>query len=662
MGAVLKKGVNDLLTVMPNLAKEWHPVKNGKLTPADVCVKSSRKVWWLLTVERYGKVYKLEWEALVSNRANGSGCPYTSKPPRKLLKGFNDLVTTNPKIAALWHPEKNEDMSPDMIFGSTNDKYWWCHEVQAYGKSVLHEWKARPNEVTENSCPFCTGAKVKQGVNDLKTTHPDIAKQWDNLNNDFKNIHNVSAGSNKRANWICNACGHKWNAIINNRTRGSGCPDCARRYQTSFSEQTIYYYLKTAFPTCVNRDITKLEGLELDILLPNEKIAIEYNGLRFHSSKEKQKRNDLKHQLCKEKGILLITVIEHEFLIQHDILKHIIYCKEKSDYSHMNYVMKCINDELKGYLREPIKVDIPLHRQSIYAQYWKSVEERSLAIKFPELLDEWDYEKNKLNPYMVFAHSNVVVYWKHIVIKNNKESVHSWQSSVSRRTTQGHGCSICAGKKILIGFNDLKTEAPPFLSEWDYGKNGSLKPVDFTKGSNKKVWWKHFVTTNGKEILHSWQATIKSRMRGNGCPICDNKMIVPGINDIASTHPILMKDWDYERNEIKPTSISYGYDKKVWWKHTVIRADIEYIHVWQASPNSRTNRNSGCPYCANKKTLAGFNDLATIHPKIATKWDYEKNKPLTPYDFTAASGKKVWWIDRKKPISISDRVKYIRKS
>lgn len=63
------EGVNDLVTVNPSLAAEWHPTKNGRLRPMQIAGKSNKKAWWL------GKCGH-EWEAAIYSRAAGKGCPY----------------------------------------------------------------------------------------------------------------------------------------------------------------------------------------------------------------------------------------------------------------------------------------------------------------------------------------------------------------------------------------------------------------------------------------------------------------------------------------------------------------------------------------------------------------------------------------------------------
>ena len=51
----------------------------------------------------------------------------------------------------------------------------------------------------------------------------------------------------------------------------------------------------------------------------------------------------------------------------------------------------------------------------------------------------------------------------------------------------------------------------------------------------------------------------------------------------------------------------------------------------------------GCPYCSNRRVLAGFNDLATTHPDLAAEWHPHRNGDLRPDAVTAGFRGKVWW-------------------
>ena len=96
------------------------------------------------------------------------------------------------------------------------------------------------------------------------------------------------------------------------------------------------------------------------------------------------------------------------------------------------------------------------------------------------------------------------------------------------------------------------------------------------------------------------------------------------MSGIDKTHPELIKEWDYDKNgELSPDLISYGATKKIWWK-------CKEGHSWQATPNDRTSRGNGCPYCSNRKALPGETDLITVRPDLAKEWNYRKIKRNYP--------------------------------
>jgi len=236
----------------------------------------------------------------------------------------------------------------------------------------------------------------------------------------------------------------------------------------------------------------------------------------------------------------------------------------------------------------------------------------------PSLAKEWNYEKNKFPPSQIISGSSQTVWW----ICNKR---HSWKATIHNRIA-GTGCPYCAGRKVFAGFNDLQTCNPALAKEWDYEKN-KLTPSQVTWGSSKPAWW---ICDKG----HSWEAPIASRNRGSGCPYCSGRLLLIGFNDLQTRRPDLIKEWDYEKNELPPSQYMAGANKVVWWK--CVRD-----HSWEARINDR-NRGNGCIYCSGNKVLPGFNDLKTLNPILANEWDYENNS-LTPSQVTLASNKYVWW-------------------
>ena len=202
-------GENDLATLYPDVAAEWSS-KNLPLQASQVKPKSNRRVWWQC-------VSGHEWQAVVSDRSNGKGCPYCSG--RLVITGENDLATLRPEIAAEWS-SKNFPLYPDQVKAGSNRKVWWqCKEG--------HEWQATVNERTQGrGCPYCAGQRVIQGENDLATMYPTLAAEWSQRNRPLE-PNQVKPGSNRRVWWHCKKKEHEWQATVNSRVQGTGCPYCA---------------------------------------------------------------------------------------------------------------------------------------------------------------------------------------------------------------------------------------------------------------------------------------------------------------------------------------------------------------------------------------------------------------------------------------------------
>ena len=177
-----------------------------------------------------------------------------------------------------------------------------------------------------------------------------------------------------------------------------------------------------------------------------------------------------------------------------------------------------------------------------------------------------------------------------------------------------------------IPLNSLYKMRPHLVSEWS-DKNLPLTPDDISYGSNKVVWWR------GK-CGHEWQTSVKARSHGENCPICSGSRVIEGINDLATKYPEIAAEWSTKNLPLKPTMVSAGSHKKVIW--------VDKLgHEWTASVKSRV-QGSGCPYCSHNLVLAGFNDLASRFPEIASEWS-ERNLPLTPDKVTAFKNTRVWW-------------------
>lgn len=200
-----------LSRALPELAAQWHPTRNGKLTPDKAYPNSMKKAWWLCSQGH-------EWETLISSRATAAtGCPECYSARQKLPRTGGSLANTRPDLAAQWHPTSNGALTPATVGQFSNLKVWWlCPE--------LHEWEAQiSNRGRGRGCPTCWAlSRVKVS---LETGRPDISLEWHPTRNRDKTPAMVAQTSQIPVWWACPQ-GHEWQASPKSRCRNIPCPEC----------------------------------------------------------------------------------------------------------------------------------------------------------------------------------------------------------------------------------------------------------------------------------------------------------------------------------------------------------------------------------------------------------------------------------------------------
>jgi len=282
----------------PKLAKEWHPTKNGILKPDEFTINSGIKVWWKC---ENGNDH--EWEARIASRTSGSGCPVCAGKKTVLS---NCLATLNPKLAKLWHPTKNGDLSPYDVTISSSKKVWWkCED------SKKHVWEAIIGNVTERTvCPICSGRKIN--TSKYKTIlNPKLKKQWNLNENGPLSAHHFTIDLDKIVWWKCTkGHRHKWKESIANRLKGSACPDCILAPQ-SREELTVTFELKNIFkeiiPGCFKTKLKRRLRI-VDIYIPELHLGVEFNGRYWHN--DKVALDKLKTEQLQKDDFNIIRVLE----------------------------------------------------------------------------------------------------------------------------------------------------------------------------------------------------------------------------------------------------------------------------------------------------------------------------------------------------------------
>ena len=291
---------------------------------------------------------------------------------------------------------------------------------------------------------------------------PLLLSEWDNEKN-TGSPDEVSLGSAKRCRWICSRCGFRWETPVYSRgSNGRGCPECAK----------------------AARGMTK--------------------------SKSSALRNAL-------------TLQFPEAAREWDTQKNMpLRAEETPSFSNRRVWWVCANcqNEWQATVnhRTTGRTGCPICSKTLggISKSQAAAKANNFSAQYPEIAAEWHPTKNApLLPEDVSAKCNKKVWW---LCRKYK---HSWQASVGDRTRGGKetSCPFCRNKRILVGFNDLATTHPDICREWDYAKNGDLKPEEVSFGAEKKVWW--ICAACG----HEWQAFVYTRTKGHGCPVCSRRHI-----------------------------------------------------------------------------------------------------------------------------------------
>jgi hypothetical protein len=433
---------------------------------------------------------------------------------------------------------------------------------------------------------MCSGRTPIIGFNDLGTTHPDLAKEadgWDPTT--FKQF------SNKRVRWKCQL-GHSWDATIGSRVQGSGCPLCSGRVPIRGVTD-----LASIHPVLA----AQADGWDPTTVTAQSGRKLAWKCAAGHSWKAIVS-NRLKGRGCPICANKKVLAGFNDLATTHPAI-----AKEADGWdpstliagSHVRVRWKCD----RGHSWEaPPHYRLKGSGCPVCTGHKVQVGFNDLATVQPDLAGQ----ANGWDPTSVTSGSGKKLGWQ-------CELGHLWFASVAGRKG-GSGCPVCAGQLVVAGVNDLATLHPAIAAEAD-----GWDPSTVTAGSGATVRWRC-------KTGHSWVTSVKTRVNGSGCPVCANRVVLAGFNDLATTHPELAAEadgWD-------PTMVTAGSQKRVGWR-------CARGHTWTAVLGSRL-AGSGCPVCANRVVLAGFNDLATTHPELAAEadgWD--------PTTVVCGSNKKVQW-------------------
>ena len=401
----------------------------------------------------------------------------------------------------------------------------------------------------------------------MSESHPELAKEadgWDPTT--------VTGGANRKLAWVC-ARGHHYEATPSNRTRGTGCPVCAGRRIVEGDND-----LATTHPQLA-AEVVQGE--------PRAVTSGSHRRLRWRCAYghewEAPVAGRVRGEGCPTCAGRRVDEGDNDLATTHpQLAAEAVGWDPRSVTAGSNRRLRWRGACGHEWVTSPNS-----RRGGAGCPYCASVSVlvgyNDLATTHPELAKEadgWD-------PKTVIAGSGKLLNWRCAL-------GHTWRTRGAERVV-GKGCPVCAGQRVLAGYNDLATTHPVLAREAD-----GWDPTTVIAGGKSKRTWRC-------ERGHRWSADINSRKAGGGCPVCSNKQVLAGYNDLATTHPQLAGEaagWD-------PATVTAGAEKKRRWR-------CEKGHEWEAVVFSRA-RGGGCPICSNQQVLAGYNDLASLRPDLAAE-------------------------------------------
>jgi very-short-patch-repair endonuclease len=453
------------------------------------------------------------------------------------------------------------------------------------------------------------GGAPQEAERSLARLAPELAAQWHPTRNGDRTPAIVTTGSKYDAWWRCPDCGNTWQARVHSRTRGHGCPACARRRNGRAHSSPK-----------VGRSLAELDPDMAAQWHPTRNDGLTPNLVGLASNKRVW-------WLCGE--------CQHEWQVQ---------------------ISTRTGGKRTGCPRCAARARSAPPRG------------RSLLDRFPATAAEWHPTRNgRTTPADVSYGASQRVWWLCSHCGNewqawvynrvkgtgcpdcaqiarsqrgNRRVAPRTGSSVAAPAT---GASSTAEPSARVGDSFLK-RYPDAAAEWHPTENGTLRPGAVGHSSNRRAWW------SCRTCGHEWSAVINSRGRGGvGCPKCGRRR--SGVanatpksgKSLADRFPSVAAELHPTLNDgLAPESVAAMSRKRVWW----LCSRCE--NVWEAEIYSRAN-GSGCKKCASRAAAKLYStpkpgqSLAEKEPELAAQWHPTRNAPLLPSDVTANSGQKVWW-------------------
>ena len=491
---------NSVATILPKLAAQWHPTKNGNLSPNDLTWGSHQKVWWKCKKRGH------EWKSapsIHSEKGTGSGCPFCSG--NKVDK-TNSFASLHPEMLKEWHPSKNRKLSPESFTSRSNQRIWW--------KCIRgHDWLTTIGQRSRGSgCPKCTRQTSRPElriISELQPIFRDIVHRhkFGKLECDIF-IPSLQVGiqydglhfhKNKVEKDRINTGRLKKMGVTIFRLRDRSLPFVPGMISIRETSELAIQNVRSLLKRMRSLNLSNKQVKAIDLYLTRSQFWKEKAFL------------DLSAQIPLPLfGTSFADVHPNAALFWDHVRNGLLTPFSVTPKSNLRVFWICKNGHsYQGIIGDRARgIGCPFC-QRLNSKF--TLPEDSLLAKNPDLSKEWHPSKNlELTPQHVAPNSNKRIWWI-----CRKYAHHEWQATVSNRNGNSSGCPYCNGKMVDAKLS-LAAVSKILAREWHPKLNGILKATHVTPKSKRKVWW-----LCSSDDSHEWEASIGNRNGlGSGCPHC----------------------------------------------------------------------------------------------------------------------------------------------
>ena len=589
---VLQPGINDLRALHPEIIDHWSK-KNGR--GPETCTENLQKYFWFTCKE--GHQYRqLLQEALDSEY----DCPVCAG--EMIVEGVNTLLDTDPELASELSP--NETKKPTELTKSYRYKALWRCPVCGGD----YRYPVAERQLNDESCPYCNQDRLLYGFNTLSDTHPLIAAQYDPSND--KPISSIRKSSTRVVRWICEYCGcGYWAAPVEMDENKNICPFCNNKKVNPGVNSLDVTYPELAKEWSPNNDRgpeTVMKTFRNAVLWICPDCGQEYLASPYMRELGDSACKYCHGRLVKEGVNSLVDTdpeLAKEWSDRNDRKPGEF---KASSYERVWWKCQECGQEYREFINRRHSGDeaCPFcYGRRVQAGY------NSLADTDPELAKElsprneftaWDISKSRIKTAI----------WVCPVCGDE------YHASPADRHLGDCLCPTCKGLRAKAGYNSLLDIDPELAKEWS--EKNDRGPETVTRNFANTVWWT-CPQCNGDYL----RAPKERSVGDDSCPFCKGWRILPGVNTLADTNPVLASEWS-PNNERTADSVMKSFTDKYKW--ICPECGGEY---WERVVNrSPEGGSDDCPYCNDKKPLKGYNTLADRYPELVDEWSDIENYAL----------------------------------